>query len=493
MPKEQFCNKSMIEDFGTWLIYEKKSIHGRGMKTDSIIEYIRKVMNEAKVLYGFHEFFSGLEESAPPRTHWYRKFTEQVRTHAASKAINDGMPITESAPYFSRKTVADICETYYGANSTEGCYRYVCSNKNLNTHINSSPYHRAFIILFIFLAVGRAGEVATSNWDKTLWCPINQNLRLLWSSTKTSKEKSLGIFSERRYPFMDYYWLLSNLFMMGYFVQNRSDFGDRFFFPSLRDMQPQSVAPKISQFLEILRPESTNKQYGKVNSLPPDVSSGSLRHSSINTMAALGVPLESMVSMTGHFLTNMSAIYEYLNVTVTSTTIGMLALTGWDVPSHVTFVKAPATPTLEALRESQVISEDHLNALIDRVYMLHYDFTSFCSIGGSHREMIECMFATTLMHFKETHNKYPQHEISIRLRNHVIELGLKQTQEAALRLLFDLGAKIKADWQLKTLPAPQISEHALLTTITQLNESISSSRAGQLQFEGFARSKFAQI
>ena len=189
---------------------------------------------------------------------------------------------------------------------------------------------RAFLIVFKFLAVGRAGEVATINWDKTLWCPIQNIFRLTWSSTKTSKDKGLGIFSEKVFTFIDFYLLLSHLFIMGYFVTNRTAEAEdplhNFWFQKLRSMSVKSVAPTISRYLQDVAPGSDSKTYSNyvVASVPQDVSRSSLRISGVNIMASKGVSLENIVNMTGHFLTGMSAVFEYLLITVTSTVIGEL-------------------------------------------------------------------------------------------------------------------------------------------------------------------------
>ena len=333
--------------------------------------------------------------------------------------------------------------------------------------------------------MGRAGEVATSNWDKTVWCPITNCLRLQWSSTKTSKEKGLGILSERQHTFMDFYLLLSSLFIFGFFSRPSAANDDHFWFPSLRPggggVNPQGVAPLISRWLADLTPDSKNKSYViKVESLPADVSSGSLRHSAINIMAAMGVMVESIVAMSGHFLTSVSAVFEYLNITVTSTVIGMMVLTGWNIPTHTMWVKSPPTPTLKALIGSGTISEDDLVVLMNHLYHLHYDSHAIFRPGGSHRKLAECMFATTLMHFAEVHDKYPGHEVSRKLLNAVVFVKLKETHSAAEALIKGWGERIKSDWLMEALPEPNPHENMIVSHLAQLKEVIEAQRQGLL-------------
>ena len=127
--------------------------------------------------------------------------------------------------------------------------------------------------------------MATVNWNKTTWCPINNNFRLLWSSTKTSKEKGLSIFSEKQYLFMDFYFLLACMFILNHFNKDISEL--KFWFPTLRDINPQSVAPKITSYLVDLLPGSTKARDWphKVISLHENVSSGSIRVSGVNWLS----------------------------------------------------------------------------------------------------------------------------------------------------------------------------------------------------------------
>ena len=166
---------------------------------------------------------------------------------------------------------------------------------------------------------------------------------------------------------MDFYFMLSNLFILGFFAS-----GESWWFPRLRPgnvggVSPSGVAPLISRWLVDVTPGCKKQAYAKVASLPNDVSSGSLRHSAINIMAASGVMIESIVAMSGHFLTSVSAVFEYLNITVTSTVIGMMVLTGWKIPTYTTWIKSPPTPTLKALSSGGGVTVEKIDFLMDTV------------------------------------------------------------------------------------------------------------------------------
>jgi hypothetical protein len=129
-------------------------------------------------------------------------------------------------------------------------------------------------------------------------------------------------------------------------------------------------------------------------------------------MAACGVTIEGIVAMSGHFLGGVSAVFEYLSITVTSTVIGMMALTGWKIPTHTTWVKSPPTPTLQPLIAAGAVSEAKLDELMNHVYQLYFESdNSIFLAGGSHRKLIVCMFATETMVCCRA-----QHAVAIRVR-----------------------------------------------------------------------------
>ena len=97
--------------------------------------------------------------------------------------------------------------------------------------------------------------MATVNWDKTKWCDINTNFRVCWASTKTSKEKGMAFFSEREFPFMDFYLLLSHLFIWGFFTKKEQE--DKFWFP---DLKPGSCSPASVEIVNIVvRKKNTSR------------------------------------------------------------------------------------------------------------------------------------------------------------------------------------------------------------------------------------------
>ena len=91
-----------------------------------------------------------------------------------------------------------------------------------------------------------------------------------------------------------------------------------------------------------------------------------------------------------------------------------------------------------------------------------------------------CMFATTLMHFAEVHDKYPGHEVSRKLLNAVVFVKLKETRSAAEALIKGWGERIKSDWLMEALPEPNPHENMIVSHLAQLKEVIEAQRQGLL-------------
>ncbi len=223
----------------------------------------------------------------------------------------------------------------------------------------------------------------------------------------------------------------------------------------------------------------------------------------------MGVSLENVVAMTGHSLTSVSAVFEYLQVTVTSTVIGMMALTGWPVETHASFMKGPPTPSLEPLFSSNLVTkvrnllnytftlllnhfcytfQERIDILIDHAFVLSKEFTPQCMVGASHRPFIECAFATKLMHFRDVDSLNPDHEVSRKLLNAVVKCGFKSEPSTARTLLFQWGDVIKEHWLARAVPQTCISEAGLKNTLNHLVELIQSQRDAHTLQEAKANS-----
>ena len=108
---------------------------------------------------------------------------------------------------------------------------------------------------------------------------------------------------------------------------------------------------KISNFIKALikGPDGAVKYRDvAVSSLPADPSAAGIRHGAADLLAC-SVPAELAVFNTGHDLTGLSALWEYLRARLALCMPGAIALAGFPPLPYGHLGMGPASPTLSAL------------------------------------------------------------------------------------------------------------------------------------------------
>lgn len=133
----------------------------------------------------------------------------------------------------------------------------------------------------------------------------------------------------------------------------------------------KEVGTKLSEWLKALRPSSTDATYGlyRVSNLPDDVTAGGMRVGAANTMA-LVLPVEKVAAMTGHDLTSLSALFEYLGITAIQCVAGARVLAGWPAPPWGEPGPCPVPASLDALA-GVLPNLAVLEPIMDRLFNLH--------------------------------------------------------------------------------------------------------------------------
>ena len=229
-----------------------------------------------------------------------------------------------------------ICKAYYLANSEQSLFR-------------------RFVILLIFLACGRAGEVALTFWSLITWNYITKNIFFNWSQTKTSKQKGVNILPDKDCFFMDFYHALGCLFMTKYFMKNRWDpenSEENVFLPTLVTYKVGTNVPntgdtasKITSFisdLKIRKPlvavlGSSQPKPQKVGTyapfavkeLPEGAVGTSLRSGPLCELDIANIGIVEIARLSGHDTENICSVFEYLWVTFASTLLASMVLAGW--------------------------------------------------------------------------------------------------------------------------------------------------------------------
>lgn len=296
MTKEVFCQEKMLFSYAHWLVFEYEKADSEPLMMRSVTQYLGRVMNEAKKQFGDDEFFSGLNEDTKP-SHWYKKLMKNVERNVARRCIEAGDPVTTSPPPVARSTVCAACLAYFLVGTQEALLRRL-------------------IIAMIFVVAGRGGEAAANTWNLCTWDYTLNCLYFAWQQPKTLKQKGIVLLSDRNNHALDFYKALADLFTTGFFTTPvDAEEENDWMFPNLRGMAAASVATKISNYLKDLRPSSASTTYGKVQSMPEDVSSGSMRTGALCQMDADGVFPHRMAAVSGHDLKGFSAMWEYITVT----------------------------------------------------------------------------------------------------------------------------------------------------------------------------------
>ena len=168
------------------------------------------------------------------------------------------------------------------ANCAEGCFRKL-------------------VILQIFMAVGRTGEVGSLDWEQIKMDYANGLPFLNWRDLKCSKDKDVPILPSCSNSDLDLFVAYGDAAIMGQFnLEGPSPSGEpKALFPQFALVD--KLAPKVSRWLVDMMPGSKS-QFAKfaVVELDPETTSHGLRHGSIDEMEAHGVAGELAADLSGH-------------------------------------------------------------------------------------------------------------------------------------------------------------------------------------------------
>ena len=105
---------------------------------------------------------------------------------------------------------------------------------------------------------------------------------------------------------------------------------------------------------------------------------------------------------TGHQLTSVSALYEYLGANLVVTMPAAVALAGWTPFPWGQIGKGPSRPTLQSL-ESLGVRPTDLEGIIDVTFNLHAGSPPMYLQEGALRPTIRTAFASLVMYYDDRH------------------------------------------------------------------------------------------
>jgi hypothetical protein len=117
----------------------------------------------------------------------------------------------------------------------------------------------------------------------------------------------------------------------------------------------------------------------------------------------------------GHELTSLSALYEYLGATLVLTMPSAVALGGWSAFQWGQTGVGPSFPSLDVLLPFGV-SLDQLEIVMNAMYNLHDESPPMFQKDGALRKTLRTTFATQLMYFEERWTAVEMRDVQVCLR-----------------------------------------------------------------------------
>lgn len=138
--------------------------------------------------------------------------------------------------------------------------------------------------------------------------------------------------------------------------------------------------------------------------LPASANAGGFRPGAIQALYSV-MPGEKVIPASGHDMRSVSAMYEYLHASYATLQPAMTVLAGFPAMAWGTNGKGPVAPSLEGI--AGVVDEIRVNSVIKRLFALDSSATpEVLKPNGRLFPMVQAVFATLLMYFKERWDEY---------------------------------------------------------------------------------------
>ena len=170
----------------------------------------------------------------------------------------------------------------------------------------------------------------------------------------------------------------------------------------LPGVQGANSGTKMSSIVKAMQPpgkaghQVAYKAYS-VDSLPEAPTAAGFRPGACDTLAC-NLPAELAVHSTGHDLTNLSALWEYLNARLALVMAGAIVLAGWPALPRGELGRGPTPPPMAAVPG---LSETAVNNYADLLFNLRPSSPPWLLIGGSLRQLVLDGLAVVIMYYAE--------------------------------------------------------------------------------------------
>lgn len=242
--------------------------------------------------------------------------------------------------------------------------------------------------------------------------------------------------------------------------------GASWVFPRLQEAAFPATA--ITGFVKALR--------SSVQSLPDGATAAGVRPGVCNMLASQ-MPAEHVVQVTGHDLTNISALFEYLDAQLALNMPGARVVAGWPSPPWGHLGMGPVPASIHALKDIGIGCET-LEPLIDAVF--HFDTASPIMLlkGGAMRPAVHAAFATMIMYYGERQQAHEMRAVHKVLYTALAAKKFTGHHGDQHQLLMRWGQVIKERFDMDNLHLTSLADHdgaaQLAAGMKQLGQSVSS-------------------
>ena len=282
----------------------------------------------------------------------------------------------------------------------------------LMKHNTLESSKRALALMSLWRSAGRASEPAYLHYDAFTWNSLHKTPVIEMPQSKSSKCKMIPFMAGAHHHFC---WLTTfgdYMAMLRGPIEYEED-KPNFLLP---DLQGPNASTKMTNFIKALQPAGkpgAQKGYEKVavSTLPPKPTAAGFRPGSCSTLA-MYLPAEIAVHTTGHDLTGLSALWEYLNTHIALCIPGAIVLSGWmegrsgqiggNIPMKGA-VPPSLLPITQVLPPGRSASMEQLENFADKLFSLQDGGPPMFRRGGSLRPMIHACLACLIMYYPERH------------------------------------------------------------------------------------------
>ena len=242
-----------------------------------------------------------------------------------------------------------------------------------------------------------------------------------------------------------------------------------------------NAGTKLSNYIRALQPEGrpgSLKRYWEIGcdvpSLPIQSTAAGVRPGACETLC-MATPAEYAVHNTGHDLTGIGALFEYLNGRISLALPGAVALFGWDPFPYGQNGKGPRHPSLSAII---AVPLEKLEVWMDSLFCFQTGgkHPPQYLVGGELRPLLHAAFASLIMFYEERFKANEAAHVLMRMRESY-ELVFSAREDAHNKIL-GFGRDIRCQFDHANLHMTDRHGHDLsekvITCVKQLGSSVGS-------------------